>query len=117
MTILFLAVDVALFFNQYVNPIALAAINWKYYIVYTVWLSFELFIVWRFYVETRNTPLEEIVKHFDGESAVLGGQAATAKSQQLAAALGDGLHDGGGHLDDEKHAPNVGVHAEHDEEV
>jgi hypothetical protein len=87
MTVLFLAVDLALFFNQYVNPIALKAIEWKYYIVYVVWLGFELFIVWKFYIETRNTPLEEIVKHFDGEGAVLGGLAATEKSRQLAAEI------------------------------
>ena len=30
LTVMFLMVDVALFFNQYVNPIALDAIAWKY---------------------------------------------------------------------------------------
>jgi hypothetical protein len=29
-------------------------------------------------------PLEEIFKHFDGESAILGGDAANEKSRQLA---------------------------------
>lgn len=84
---MFLAVDLALFFNQYVNPIALNHIGWKYYIVYDVWIAFELLIVWKYYIETRNTPLEEIVKHFDGDSAILGGQAATEKSRQLAAEI------------------------------
>jgi len=87
MTVLWFAIDAVLFFNQYVNPIALRKIHWKYYIVYTVWLAFELFIVWKFYIETRNTPLEEIVKHFDGDAAILGGQAANEKSRQLAAEL------------------------------
>ena len=81
---MFLAIDISLFFNQYINPIALARLTWKYYIFYDAWLLFELFIVWRFYLETRNTPLEEIAKHFDGESAILGGTAATEKSRQLA---------------------------------
>ncbi|TVY15188.1 Lactose permease [Lachnellula arida] len=84
LTVMFLAIDLSLFFNQYINPIALARLSWKYYIFYDAWLLFELFIVWRFYLETRNTPLEEIVKHFDGESAILGGTAATEKSRQLA---------------------------------
>lgn len=84
MTIMWLAIDLALFFNQYVNPIALGKIKWKYYIVYDVWLAFETLVVWRFYIETRNTPLEEIVKHFDGESAILGGAVATDKSRQMA---------------------------------
>lgn len=37
-TLMFLMVDIALFFNQYVNPIALENIGWRYYIVYCVWL-------------------------------------------------------------------------------
>ncbi|KAF7937715.1 uncharacterized protein EAE97_007511 [Botrytis byssoidea] len=85
MTIMFLAVDLSLFFNQYVNPIALDHLHWKYYIFYCVWLTFELFVVWKFYIETRNTPLEEIVKHFDGDNALVGGQAATEKARVIAA--------------------------------
>jgi len=84
LTVMFLAIDISLFFNQYINPIALARLTWKYYIFYDAWLLFELFIVYKFYIETRNTPLEEIVKHFDGETAILGGTAATEKSRQLA---------------------------------
>jgi len=87
MNFLWLSIDLVLFFNQYVNPIALNHIHWKYYIVYTIWLAFELFIVYTFYIETRNTPLEEIVKHFDGDSALLGGVAANEKSRQLAAEI------------------------------
>jgi hypothetical protein len=37
--------------------------------------------VFFFYIETRNTPLEEIVRHFDGEAALLGGDLATEKSR------------------------------------
>lgn len=84
MTVMFLAIDLSLFFNQYINPIALSRLTWKYYIFYDVWLLFELFIVWKFYLETRNTPLEEIAKHFDGEGAIIGGTAATDKSRQIA---------------------------------
>jgi len=46
MTIVWLSVDIALFFNQYVNPIALGKISWKYYIFYCVWLAFELVVVY-----------------------------------------------------------------------
>ncbi|MCJ1308864.1 hypothetical protein MMC25_002519 [Agyrium rufum] len=88
MTVLFLCIDLSLWFNQYVNPVALKNIAWKYYIVYCVWLAVELVVVWFFYIETRNTPLEEIVKHFDGEGAVLGGAAATEKGRKLAGELG-----------------------------
>ncbi|PGG99753.1 hypothetical protein AJ80_09297 [Polytolypa hystricis UAMH7299] len=62
-------VTAALFFNQYVNSIALDALAWKYYIFYCVFLLFEVFIIYFFIVETRYTPMEEIAKFFDGEDA------------------------------------------------
>jgi MFS family permease len=88
LTVMFLMVDIALFFNQYVNPIALNHLDWKYYIVYCCWLAVELLFVFFFYVETRYTPLEEIAKHFDGEDAIVGGAVATEKSKALAAEIG-----------------------------
>ncbi|KIX03380.1 uncharacterized protein Z518_06932 [Rhinocladiella mackenziei CBS 650.93] len=88
LTVMFLMVDAALFFNQYVNPIALDHINWKYYIFYCVWLAIELAVVYFFYVETRNTPLEEIAKHFDGDDALVGGGAATEKGLNMATEIG-----------------------------
>ncbi|KAK9468845.1 lactose permease [Lipomyces arxii] len=69
MTVVFLCIDAALFFNQYVNPVALHNIQWRYYIFYCVWLGVELTVVYFFFIETRHTPLEEITKFFDGEDA------------------------------------------------
>ena len=82
---MFFFVDLALWFNQYVNPIALDNIGWKYYIVYSAWIAFELFVVWKWFIETKNTPLEEIAKYFDGDSAMVGGGAASEKARHLAA--------------------------------
>ena len=79
-------ISVALIFNQYVNPIALDAIAWKYYvrlsafysltrrllfaqIVYCCWLAFELVFVYLFIVETKNLSLEETAALFDGDDA------------------------------------------------
>ncbi|KAE8150902.1 general substrate transporter [Aspergillus avenaceus] len=87
MTMVWLCIDAALFFNQYINPIALDNIGWKYYIFYCVWLGFELIVVWFFYIETRNTPLEEIARYFDGDAAIVGGAAATEKARELATTL------------------------------
>lgn len=84
LTLMFFCVDCSLWFNQYVNPIAIDHIQWKYYIVYCVFLVFEFFVVWKFYIETKETPLEEIAKHFDGESAVVGGLAGTEKARAFA---------------------------------
>ncbi|CDZ97669.1 hexose transporter [Phaffia rhodozyma] len=70
LTIMQLSVSSSLVFNQYVNPIALEKIGWKYYIVYLVWLAFELVFVYFFLVETKNRTLEETSMLFDGEDAV-----------------------------------------------
>ncbi|KAJ9111167.1 hypothetical protein QFC20_002661 [Naganishia adeliensis] len=62
-----LAVNCALVFNQYVNPVAMRALEWKYYIVYCVFLAFEFVFCWFFIIETKNRSLEEISVLFDGE--------------------------------------------------
>lgn len=41
-----LCVNCSLVFNQYANPIALGALGWKYYIVYTCWIAFEVVYMW-----------------------------------------------------------------------
>ena len=43
-----LFVQVALTFNQYVNPVGLKKLipNYKFYVVYVCWLAFELTIVY-----------------------------------------------------------------------
>lgn len=35
----------AVFFNQFINPIALKALAWRYYIVYCVFLGFEVWFI------------------------------------------------------------------------
>ncbi|KAL3452713.1 putative hexose transporter [Aspergillus insuetus] len=72
----------ALFFNQYINAIALEALAWKYYIVYCVFLGFEVFVIYSFLIETRYTPMEEIARYFDGDSAVDVGEMATADMKE-----------------------------------
>jgi sugar porter (SP) family MFS transporter len=63
-------IAVALIFNQYVNPIALDALGWKYYIVYVCWLAFEFVFLWTYLLETKNRTLEETAALFDGEEAL-----------------------------------------------
>lgn len=113
MTVTFLCVDLALFFNQYINPIALDHLGWKYYIFYCAWLAVELVTVWYFFIETRNTPLEEIAKHFDGDDAVIGGNAATGKGLKLAGELG--LEDTLKAAGQEKDRVSVGITTAHEE--
>lgn len=74
------AISLSLIFNQYVNPVALDAIKWKYYIVYCCWLCFELVFVYFFVIETKNRTLEETAALFDGDSATA--QIAATAAQQ-----------------------------------
>ncbi|KAJ3491276.1 hypothetical protein NLJ89_g11353 [Agrocybe chaxingu] len=68
-TVFNFAISLSLIFNQYVNPVALDAIGWKYYIVYVAWLCFEAVFLWFFVVETKNRTLEETAALFDGDEA------------------------------------------------
>lgn len=63
-----LTVRFAVFFNTYVNPIALDAIGWKYYIVYCVWILVEIATVYFLFPETYNRTLEELSFMFEGRS-------------------------------------------------
>ncbi|KAJ7128401.1 hexose transporter [Mycena epipterygia] len=69
LTIFNFTISLALIFNQYVNPIALDAIAWKYYIVYCVWLVFEGMFLHCYIIETKNRTLEETAALFDGTEA------------------------------------------------
>ncbi|KAJ8494488.1 hypothetical protein ONZ45_g3409 [Pleurotus djamor] len=68
-TIFNFSVSLSIIFNQYVNPVALDAIQWRYYIVYCCWLAFETVFVYFFIIETKNRTLEETAALFDGEEA------------------------------------------------
>ncbi|KAJ5613276.1 hypothetical protein N7510_006470 [Penicillium lagena] len=61
----------ALLFNQFVNPIALDSIAWKYYILYICLLVVILVTIYLTYPETRGYSLEEIAVIFDGDDAAV----------------------------------------------
>jgi MFS family permease len=52
-------------FSGYVNPIALAAIGWKYWLVWVFVLVSNFTIIYFFYPETKNLSLEEVSRVFD----------------------------------------------------
>ncbi|KAL2121084.1 hypothetical protein VTJ04DRAFT_5111 [Mycothermus thermophilus] len=62
-----LTVRFAVFFNTYVNPVALDSIGWKYYIVYCVWILVEILTVYFLFPETHNRTLEELSFMFEGK--------------------------------------------------
>ncbi|KAK4942027.1 hypothetical protein LTR10_018208 [Elasticomyces elasticus] len=59
-----------LIFNAFVNPIALEAIGWKYYLVWVVLLAIITVVVYLFFAETKGRPLEEIPDIFEGPAIV-----------------------------------------------
>ncbi|TFY79603.1 hypothetical protein EWM64_g4410 [Hericium alpestre] len=69
-TVFGFAVSVSLIFNQYVNPIALDKLGWKYYLVYVFWNAFEAVFCYLYVIETRHRSLEETAALFDGAEAV-----------------------------------------------
>ncbi|KAF2661041.1 general substrate transporter [Lophiostoma macrostomum CBS 122681] len=75
---------VAGFFNQYVNPIALGAIQWKFYFVYIGTLIAMILIIYFLFPETKGRTLEEIALVFDGE------QATTEVQRRLSVATEEG---------------------------
>ena len=64
--------------NQWVNPIILDAIHWKYYGVYIAILAFYSVVIYFRFPETKGLTIEEIAIIFDGETADGVRQAATA---------------------------------------
>ncbi|KAG5646741.1 hypothetical protein DXG03_002423 [Asterophora parasitica] len=85
-TVFNFAISLSLIFNQYVNPIALDAIHWKYYVVYCCWLAVETIFLFFFVIETKNRTLEETAALFDGDDAA---QQITAVAAQQAGVTHD----------------------------
>lgn len=57
------------FFNQYINPIALDKLAWRFYFVYIACLVVFIVIIWLLFPETAGRTLEEIAEVFDGPNA------------------------------------------------
>ncbi|EGV61796.1 hypothetical protein PSN45_000480 [Yamadazyma tenuis] len=85
-TIYQLSGNVIGFFNNYVNPIAMNAITWKYYIVWCIWLVVQICIVYFIFPETKGLGLEEIAQVFGEdvtEGLVAADQAIRGKENDL----------------------------------
>lgn len=108
-TVFNFVISLALIFNQYVNPIALRRLSWRYYVrtfrdlslqlmtkgilchkqlVYMVWLLFETAFCYFYIIETRGRTLEETAAMFDGEDATdhianVGHQQVTAADEKM----------------------------------
>ncbi|KAI9375768.1 putative MFS sugar transporter [Aspergillus egyptiacus] len=75
----------ASFFATYVNPIGLGNIEWRWLIVYSCWLAFELVFIYFLFPETSNRTLEELSFIFEGKE----------KADEVAAAVHKQIDDQG----------------------
>ncbi|PPR00155.1 hypothetical protein CVT24_005056 [Panaeolus cyanescens] len=60
-TVFNFGISLSLIFNQ---------LGWKYYLVYVVWIAFEMVFCYFFIIETKNLTLEETAALFDGDESV-----------------------------------------------
>jgi sugar porter (SP) family MFS transporter len=103
------ATSATVFFNQFVNPIAMENIEWRYYIFYVCFLAFEIVFIYFMVIETRYVPMEEIARHFDGDQADV---AAVATGKLEEDGFATGVENAG--LRQEAHATkNAGLVAVH----
>ncbi|WVF71042.1 hypothetical protein IAT40_005839 [Kwoniella sp. CBS 6097] len=66
LSLFLLAFEIQAIVNRYVNPIGLANLGWKYYLVFMSFYSFELAFFYFVVPETKGRSLEEISEIFDG---------------------------------------------------
>lgn len=84
LTVTWCSTVVGIFVNTFVNPIALDAIAWKYYIVFIIMLALLLITVFFAYPETRGHTLEQMAVVFDGvDSAAPPPEVVSTKTQTL----------------------------------
>lgn len=57
-------------FNGFVNPVALEALRWRYYIVFVCALVLWLGVIYFTFPETRGLTLEEVSQIFDGREVL-----------------------------------------------
>jgi MFS family permease len=69
LNIAYISMNVAIVFNGYVNPIAMDAIGWRYYIVWICLIATWLILAYILYPETKGRSLETVGEVF-GEPVV-----------------------------------------------
>ncbi|KAI1455855.1 general substrate transporter [Annulohypoxylon moriforme] len=92
MAVYVLATKGAVFVNQYVNPIGLQNIGWRFYIVYVAILAAESFIAYGWFLETKGKALEEVAVLFDGEQADVRVEAEAAKTGRPVVEQAEDIH-------------------------
>jgi MFS family permease len=66
LSVLVFSNKMALFFNQFVNPIGMDSLGWKYYLFYVGFILVEIVVFFFLYPETHGYSLEKVGEVFDG---------------------------------------------------
>ncbi|KAJ4183072.1 hypothetical protein NW755_009920 [Fusarium falciforme] len=69
LSLTYITASTGLIVGNQINPIAMKAIAWKYYIVFCCILGLLFAIIWFLFPETKGRTLEEIREVFEGESS------------------------------------------------
>lgn len=88
LTITWITAVAVIFFNTFVNPIALEAIAWKYYFVFIGVLITMCFTVYFYYPETKGYTLEHMAVIFDGQDAVPDSKEAAIRAASVVSEAG-----------------------------
>lgn len=89
LTVTWVSTIIAIFFNTFVNPIALETIGWKYYIVFVAVLVCFGATAYFYYPETRGYSLEQMAVIFDGAEAEVAQMSETAQKMTIITAEHD----------------------------
>ena len=85
LTISIATTEAGLIMGMFLNPIALNAIGWKYYILFCCILALFFVLIFFLFPETKGHTLEEIAEVFDGNAAdKLGPDDAKVDEQNVA---------------------------------
>ncbi|KAF5025495.1 hypothetical protein F66182_2400 [Fusarium sp. NRRL 66182] len=69
LSLMWISTGIAVFFNIFINPIALESIQWRYYLVYVFILTGGGCVIYFTFPETRGHSLEEMTRVFEGDDA------------------------------------------------
>ncbi|GAA5990719.1 hypothetical protein JCM10908_003204 [Rhodotorula pacifica] len=69
--------------NQWINPIGLEAIGWKFYFVFIATLIFFNIMIYFYFIETKGLSLEEVALLFDGNAGTTLEQKKEAADAQI----------------------------------